>query len=55
MLHHVFQNKVGKEIVMLRGSDQVRHAIRVKIVVYPENIVAVWLILAVRFRSVKGR
>jgi centrosomal protein CEP76 len=55
MIHHVFQNKVGKDIVMLRGGDQIKHALRVKIVVYPENVIAVWLIIAVRFRSVKGR
>ena len=39
---------------MLKGSDQVRHAIRVKVVSYPENISAVWVIIAVRARSVRG-
>ncbi len=39
---------------MLKGSDQMRHALRVKIVQYPENIQAVWVIIAVRFRTVKG-
>ena len=53
MMHHIFQNKIGKDIVMVKGSDQVRHALRVKIVSYPENVVAVWVILAVRFRSMR--
>ena len=53
MVHHIYQSKIGKEIMMVRGSDQVKHALRVKIVVYPENVHAVWVILAVRFRSVK--
>jgi hypothetical protein len=30
-----------------------RHAVRVKVVMYPENICAVWVIIAVRFRTVK--
>ena len=53
MIHHIYANKVGKEIMMVRGSDQVKHAIRVKVVTYPENISAVWVILAVRYRSVR--
>lgn len=53
MIHHIYNNKVGKDIIMVRGSDQVKHALRVKVVVYPENIVAVWVIIAVRFRSIK--
>lgn len=32
MIHHIYSNKVGKEIMMVRGSDQVKHAIRVKVV-----------------------
>jgi len=39
---------------MVKGSDQVRHALRVKVVSYPENVSAVWVIIAVRFRSVRG-
>jgi centrosomal protein CEP76 len=49
-MHHIYNNKVGKEILTARG-DQMKHAIRVKIVVYPENVSAVWIMLAVRFRS----
>ena len=37
----------------MRAGDQMRHAVRVKVVMYPENIAAVWVIIAVRFRSVK--
>jgi hypothetical protein len=54
MIHHIYANKVGKEIMMVRGSDQVKHALRVKVVTYPENVSAVWVILAVRFRSVRS-
>ena len=53
MIHHIYQNKNGKDILLLQGSDQIRHALRVKVVVYPENICAVWVILAARFRTVK--
>ena len=54
IIHHIFNNKVGKEIIMIKGSDQVRHALRVKVVVYPENISAVWVVIAARYRSVRG-
>ena len=50
MMHHIYNNKVGKEILTARG-DQMKHAIRVKIVVYPENVSAVWVMLAARYRS----
>lgn len=53
MIHHIYQNKNGKDILLLQGSDQIRHALRVKVVVYPENVCAVWLILAARFRTIK--
>ena len=53
MIHHLYQNKTAKEIMLVKGSDQVRHALRVKVVQYPENICAVWVIVAVRFRSVR--
>ena len=51
MMHHIYNNKVGKEILTVRGGDQMKHAIRVKIVVYPENVSAVWVMLACRYRS----
>lgn len=38
---------------MIRGGDQMRHAVRVKVVMYPENICAVWVVIAVRFRTVR--
>jgi hypothetical protein len=51
-MHHLYNNKVGREILTVRGgADQVKHAIRVKIVVYPEDVSAVWVMLAVRYRS----
>jgi hypothetical protein len=53
MIQHIYANKVGAEVFLARG-DQVRHAVRVKIVQYPENISAVWVMLAVRSRAVKS-
>jgi centrosomal protein CEP76 len=51
MIHHIFQNKIGQEIMMTRG-DSIKHAIRVKIVTYPENVCAIWVMFAVRYRSI---
>jgi centrosomal protein CEP76 len=51
MIHHIYNNKVGKEIMLARG-DQMKHAVRVKIVAYPENVCAVWVMVACRFRSI---
>jgi hypothetical protein len=52
MLHHLYNsNKIGKEVLLARG-DQVKHAVRVKIVQYPENVCAVWVMVAARFRSI---
>ena len=50
MMLHIHSNKVGHEVLSVRG-DMVRHAIRVKIVPYPENMCAVWVMIAVRYRS----
>jgi centrosomal protein CEP76 len=52
MITHIHGNKVGQEVFRARG-DQSKHAIRVKIVQYPENISAVWVMLATRFRASK--
>ena len=49
---HLYNNKTGKEILLARG-DQVKLAIRTKIAVYPENICAVWVMIAARFRSMQ--
>jgi len=51
MIHHIYNNKVGKEVLLARG-DQLKLALRVKIVPYPENVCAVWVMVAVRFRSI---
>lgn len=45
------KNSVGIDVLQTRG-DTVRFAIRIKVVAYPEEISAVWAMLAVRFRSV---
>ena len=51
MIQHIYANKVGAEVFLAKG-DMVRHAVRIKIVQYPENISAVWVMLAVRSRAV---
>lgn len=53
MISHIYQNKVGVEVFMARG-DQAKHALRVKIVQYPENVSAVWVMIATRFRQTKS-
>jgi centrosomal protein CEP76 len=45
------KNSVGIDVLQTRG-DTVRFAIRIKVVPYPEEISAVWAMLAVRYRSV---
>ena len=52
MLSHIMHNKTGADVLLSKG-DQVRHAVRVKIVPYPENISTVWVMVAVRMRQVK--
>lgn len=51
MIQHIYSNKAGQEIIAAKG-DQTRHALRVKIVQYPENVSAVWVMIAVRCRQV---
>jgi centrosomal protein CEP76 len=45
------KNSVAVDIIQTRG-DTVRFAFRIKVVPYPEEITAVWVMLAVRYRSV---
>ena len=52
MVSFIYGNPLGKEVLLMRG-DQVRHAIRVKIVAYPEDVFAVWVMVAVRCRPSK--
>jgi hypothetical protein len=49
MLHSMLQNSACSDIVATRG-DQVRFGLRVKIVPYPENVCAVWVMIAVKFK-----
>jgi len=46
----IMQNKTGREILDTKG-DTIRFAVRTKVVIYPEDIAAVWTLLAVRYRS----
>ena len=50
IMHHLYSNKIGKDVLTSRG-DQIKHALRVKIVPYPENICAIWVMIAVRFKG----
>ena len=47
----VLHNEVGKDILETVG-DCVRFAVRVKVVNYPESILTVWTIIAVRYSEV---
>ena len=44
------KSRTGYEVICTKG-DEVRLGLRVKVVVYPENICAVWVMLASRFRA----
>jgi len=41
--------KVADEIIHTRG-DSIHFALRTKMYLYPENVFALWVIIAVRFR-----
>ena len=45
------RSPVCAEILSCKG-DHVRMAVRVKIFVYPEDVCAVWLMFAVKYRSI---
>ena len=47
----ILKNRVGYEVLSAKG-DSVRHAMRVKVVPYPEGVCAVWVMLAVRYKAV---
>ena len=49
MMNDILTNRVIEEMVTLSGK--VRHALRTKIFVYPENVVVVWLVIAVYYRK----
>ena len=49
-LNTIKQSQVGYEIIQTKG-DLVRFALRAKVVLYPQNVSALWIILAVRYRS----
>jgi centrosomal protein CEP76 len=51
MMNAFKRNKVCLDIMECVG-DSVRFGIRVKVYTYPEDIVAVWVMLAVKYRAV---
>jgi len=51
MFSNILNASISQEIINTRG-DTVRFALRVKLMAYPEEKAAVWVMLAVRFRSI---
>lgn len=47
----MYRSSICQEIVGCRG-DGVEHSLRVSVYKYPEDVVAVWMMLAVKYRSV---
>ena len=47
----MYRSSICQEIVGCRG-DGVEHSLRVTVYKYPEDVVAVWVMLAVKYRSV---
>lgn len=50
----MLKNNVITDIMETRG-DRVRFGVRVKIFVYPENVLSTWIIVGVQYRDVSGR
>ena len=48
----VCRSPVCSEIVGCRAGDHVRLAMRVKVFTYPEDVCAVWVMFAVKYRSI---
>jgi len=46
----LIKSRIGYEVLAAKG-DMVKHALRVKVVPYPENICAVWVMIAVSFKA----
>ena len=51
MMGAMARASIAVDILQTRG-DTVRFALRIKVIAYPEEICAVWIMLAVRYRSV---
>ena len=47
----LYRSPVCVDIIGCRG-DHVRHAVRVKVYPYPEDVCAVWVMFAVKYQSV---
>jgi len=50
MIIGLMKNRIGYEVLAAKG-DMVKHALRVKIVAYPENICAVWVMIASSYKA----
>ena len=46
----LLKNWIGYEVLVAKG-DTVRHALWVKLVSYPENICAVWVMIACSYKA----
>eukprot|EP00762_Andalucia_godoyi_P003172 ANDGO_00990.mRNA.1 Centrosomal protein of 76 kDa OS=Danio rerio GN=cep76 PE=2 SV=1 len=49
MFHILVQSQVGNDVIRSRGTD-VRFGVRTRVFVYPENVVATWLMVAVMYK-----
>jgi len=50
VLFGLLKSPVALDVVQARG-DQVRHAIRCKVINYPEDVRAVWVMVAVKYKA----
>jgi centrosomal protein CEP76 len=48
----IVSSEIGKDILHTRG-DNSSFAIRCKIYAYPQNVISVWVMIAVKFRPIK--
>jgi len=50
IMHAIRRSPIAKDILKIR-ADHTHFALRVKLVPFPENVVALWVMLCVRFRA----
>ena len=50
IINSILASPVGKELTEFSGED-LKHALRVRVFAYPEGILSVWVMLALRYRT----
>ena len=50
-ISYLYRSQICEEIICCRG-DEVRLGVRVRIFPYPENVCAVWIMFAVKYKSI---